>query len=204
MAQIRRPALEWPELEERDSTAGDAAASITSGLIMRLPTTLFALASTAALAAAPLDAQVQELDARLEFLAPLINRTWIGHFVGSADSTLTHRVRWDAILDGQAVRRTKFVPEVGFADDGYYFWDWETGQVAFLSVGNRGQVTRGFVVSEEGRVVLRGTWRDAHGVHDFALTLEIMPDGRLEDRYYNIANGERTAGHLIVYSAKGP
>ena len=171
---------------------------------MQLRPFLFALASTAILAVAPSDAGGQELDGRLEFLAPIINRTWVGHFVGSADSTLTHRVRWEPILDGKAVRRTKSVPEAGFADDGYYFWDWEAGQVAFISVGNRGQVTRGFVASEEGRAVLRGAWRDANGIHEFALTLKVLPDGKLEDRYYRVANGEWTQGHLIIYSAKEP
>lgn len=171
---------------------------------MKLRLYSFALTATLILAVAPSDARGQELDARLEFLAPLINRTWVGHFVGPADSTLTHRVRWEPILDGKAVRRTKLVPEASFADDGYYFWDWEAGQVAFLSVGNRGQVTRGFVVREEGRVVLRGAWRDDRSVHEFALTLEVLPDGKLEDRYYGVANGEWTPGHLIIYSAREP
>lgn len=147
--------------------------------------------------------QSQELDSRLEFLAPLVDKEWVGHFVGSSDSTLTHNARWTAILDGQAVRRVKTVPQAGFTDEGYYFWDWERGHVAFISVSNRGQVTRGTVSTDAGRIVLRGVWQDGEGPHEFVLTLEVLPDGRLQDRYDNVINGERRPGHLIEYSAKG-
>jgi hypothetical protein len=149
----------------------------------------------------PSEVRGQALDARLEFLAPLIGADWVGHFVGS-DSTLTHRVRWEAIVGGQAVKRAKTVPEAGFATEGYYFWDWERGQVAFISVSNRGQVTRGVVSSDEGRIVLRGSWWDSDGPHEFVLTLEVLPDGRLRDRYENVINGKRTPGHLNEYSAE--
>jgi hypothetical protein len=163
---------------------------------------IIALLSAAMLPVASSGGQGQDLDPRLEFLAPLIGTDWVGHFVGSADSTLTHRVRWEAILDGRAVRRVKTVPQAGFATEGYYFWDWERGQVTFVSVSNRGQVTHGIVSTDEGRIVLRGVWRDGEGPHEFVLTLEVLADGRLRDRYENVIDGKRTPGHLIEYSAE--
>lgn len=163
---------------------------------------IIALVSAAMLPMASSEGQGQELDSRLKFLAPLVGRDWVGHFVGSADSTLTHRVRWEAILDGRAVKRVKTVPQANFTDEGYYFWDWEHSQVAFVSLSNRGQVTHGTVSADEVRIVCRGKWEDADGQHEFALTLEVLPDGRLRDRYENVIDGKRTPGHLIEYSAE--
>jgi hypothetical protein len=144
----------------------------------------------------------QELGGRLEFLAPLLDKDWVGRFVGSSDSTLTHHARWTAIMDGRAVKRVKTVPQAGFADEGYYYWDWERGEVAFISVSNRGQVTQGTVSTDEGHIILRGVWRDDEGPHEFVLTLEVLPDGRLQDRYDNVVDGKRTPGHRIEYSAE--
>ena len=163
---------------------------------------IIALMSAAMLPLAASGGHGQELDSRLEFLAPLVGLDWVGHFVGSADSTLTHRVRWETILDGRAVKRVKTVPQAGFATEGDYFWDWAQSRVAFVSVSNRGQVTHGTVSTDEGRIVCRGAWENADGRHEFALTLEILPDGRLQDRYYNVMNGERHPGHLIEYAAE--
>ncbi|UCC71378.1 MAG: hypothetical protein JSV86_13400 [Gemmatimonadota bacterium] len=154
------------------------------------------------LATAP-RAQAQELDANLSFLKPLLGTTWVGRYVPSDEDDVTHVVHWEAILSGKAVRKTKRVPELNFAEENLYYWDWEENAVVFAGVTNRGQVLRGTIYKEEGLIVLRGAWTDDETSHEFALTLEVLPDGRLQDKYYNIVDGAWQQGHLIDYRREG-
>jgi hypothetical protein len=144
------------------------------------------------------EAQPQELDSALQFLAPLLDQTWVGHYVDSPeDAHLQHVVRWQAILGGKAVKKVKAVAAVDFCEVSLYYWDAEVSQVSFMSLTNRGQQTHGTVRLDDGRIVMNGDRPDGR---PFVLSFEILADGRLRDKFFNVIEGDLQQGHLIEYT----
>jgi hypothetical protein len=142
------------------------------------------------------------LDHHLSILKPLIDRDWVGHYVGSADSNLTHMIHWEMILDGKAVKKTKSVPDADFVGETFFYWDESKGAVAFLSLNNRGRVSWGVLGESLGRVV-------EHGIHvvkgdttEYKISFEVLPDGRLRDVFERMVDGSWRQGHVIEYEAQ--
>ncbi len=133
---------------------------------------------------------------------PFLNRTWVGHFVDSPDSNLTHILRWESILDGQAIRKIKEVPEVDFSMEALVYIDPESGDLAYLSVNSRGGVAQGTFTVEDGVLVQHGTQRHAAGVIATKYTFAILPDGRLEDLFLHETAGPWRQGHKIHYQVR--
>ena len=146
------------------------------------------------------EAQPQELDSTLQFLAPLLGQTWVGHYVESPeDAHLQHVVRWQAILGGKVVKKVKAVAAIDFCEVSLYYWDAEVSQVSFMSLTNRGQQTHGTVRLDDGRIVMSGDRPDGRS---FVLSFEILADGRLRDKFFNVIEGDLQQGHLIEYTPK--
>ena len=146
------------------------------------------------------EAQPQELDSTLQYLAPLLGQTWVGHYVDSPeDAHLEHIVRWEAILDGKVVKKVKAVPAVDFCEVSLYYWDTEAEQVSLMSLTNRGQHTHGTVRLDDARIVMNGDRPDGRS---FVLSFEILADGRLRDKFFNVIEGDLQQGHLIEYTAE--
>lgn len=143
------------------------------------------------------------LDNRLAILQPLIDREWVGHYVGSADSSLTHKVHWETILDGKAVKKTKSVPDADFEGHTFFFWDESKGAVAFLSLNNRGRVSWGVLGESQGRVVEHGIHVAEGDTTEYKLSFEVLPDGRLRDVFERMVDGAWREGHIIEYRAQG-
>ncbi|UCG52809.1 MAG: hypothetical protein JSW58_04450 [Candidatus Latescibacterota bacterium] len=142
----------------------------------------------------------QELDEHLRMLKRLTGATWVGHFVNSSDSELTHVIRWEPILNGNAIRSTKDVAALDFKMETLYFWDWENETISFLRLTSRGIFSRGTVVLEDDRITLLGTGVTSKGVSEFKQTFEIRSEGTLQDCFYRRDNGQWLQGHLIEYT----
>jgi hypothetical protein len=142
-----------------------------------------------------------ELSDHLSFIHQLIGKAWLGHYDNPDDAHLNHHQRWEPILEGQAVRATKRVPEVNFTKETVYYWDPSQEAVRFLSLTSKGQVSTGSVSDENGRIVLIGSRIEASGGKEFKFSFEVLQDGTLEDRFYLKANGEWMQGHLIRYAS---
>ena len=138
----------------------------------------------------------------LDDFAPFLDQTWVGHFVDSPDSNLTHILRWESILDGKAIRKTKEVPEVDFRMEAMIYVDAESGDLAYLSVNSKGGVARGTFTVEDGVLVQHGTQRHAAGTIATKYTFEILADGRLEDLFLHEIPGSWRQGHKIHYRAQ--
>ena len=142
-----------------------------------------------------------KLSDHLAFLQPLIGKAWLGHYDNPEDAHFDHHIVWDPILEGQAVRATKEVPELNFTMETTYYWDPKKEEVNFLSVTNRGQLSSGIVYGTEGRIILLGTNIEASGNREFKLSFEVLADGTLEDRFFLKINEKWKQRHLIQYSA---
>ncbi len=139
------------------------------------------------------------LRVELEFLRPIVGPTWIGHYANEEDSHLEHVVRWEPALQGQAVRATKHVEGLDFSSETLYHWDPQSQDVAFVSITNRGQLSRGVARLEDGRVVLDGQQMSVSGAVPYRRTYEVLPDGTLTDRFYLEVEGQWVERHVIVH-----
>jgi hypothetical protein len=151
----------------------------------------------------PAGTSAEQPTGRLEFLQPLIGQKWLGHFSNPEDAYLNHYNEWESILEGQAVKATKQVPEVNFTRETLYYWDPESKQVQFLSVTSKGQVSRGTVTAESGLITLLGVNLSESGRKQFKTTYELLTTGELLDRFYVQTGQDWRQGHLIRYGAVG-
>jgi hypothetical protein len=142
----------------------------------------------------------QQLDSTLQFFAPLVGPIWVGQYVESPEEAhIQHIVQWQAMLGGKVVKKVKAVATLDFCEVSLHYWDPGNERVTFVSVTNRGQVATGSVRQDSGHMVLSG---DRAVGASFVLSFAVLPDGRLQDRYFNVVDGSLKQGHLIEYSAE--
>ena len=141
------------------------------------------------------------LSDHLSFLEPLIGYEWTGHYATDADAEFTHVLTWESVLDGQAVRSVKRVDEASFLMETLFYWDPGSSQVVYLSVSNRGQVTRGVASSDGDIVELLGSQITPEGEIANRYTFHVNKDGILEDRFYLREGDAWRERHLILYRA---
>lgn len=128
---------------------------------------------------------------------------WIGHYVDSEDSNLTHNVTFEYHLGSRAVVQKKIVPEIGFEMETYFYWDWSDNRVAFLSLMNKDLFSTGWVEPTDSNLTLWGQTYFEGGQSDFKITYEINNQGRLVDRFYRRQKEAWVQGHLIVHDPIG-
>lgn len=150
--------------------------------------------------AAALQSVTRELDPRFDFLEPVIGKRWTGRYIpAEPDEHFDHRISWEPILDGTAVRCRKQVAALDFEMETTYYWDATSNSIVFVSLTNRGQMSSGTVQSEGDRFVLLGSGGTADAVRNFKHTFEVRPDGVLHDRFF-LDEGQRwMQGHLVEY-----
>jgi hypothetical protein len=133
----------------------------------------------------------EELCPELEILRPFLG-AWAGKFQGTegTDAGLEIRNTWTSILNGQAVKESRTIAEMGFEAEGVYYYDRQTGAVSYLTVTNNGYVSRGQTRFDGEQFVQTGTQvapdssvRSTEGVYRF------RDDGTLVNE----------GGHVIVF-----
>ncbi len=67
-----------------------------------------------------------------------------------------------------------------------------------MSLTNRGQLAYGSVKPDSGYIVLSGSRATAG---PFVSSFAVLPDGLLQDRFFNVIDGDLQQGHLIEYRA---
>ncbi len=131
-----------------------------------------------------------------------IGKEWTGHFQNSEDSLLVHKIEWEYDLNKQVVKETKVVPEVSFQSETYYYWDYETDQIAYLSLVNKKMISKGTVITENGKLELSGKTFFRNGFQENKKTFEIAEDGNLKDYFFRKTKGNWLQGHFILYTAE--
>jgi hypothetical protein len=138
----------------------------------------------------------QELDEHLSFLQPLLGVDWVGGYVGEGSPDLEIVLRFEPILDGNAVRYTRAAARADFASVTHIFWNAGRRETCFLSLNNRGMVEEGVAVFEEGKIILRGKSHRADHTVEFETTLEIDVQGTLRDTFQRSQDGKWVTGHV--------
>lgn len=160
------------------------------------------LSLIAALAAAvtPL-ADEPSLDAQLEPLRPLLEKTWKGEFKGSTpDKPMVDIARWERALNGKAVRILHSVNEGVYGGESLVTWDDKKRQVTFHYFTTAGFMTTGTMRFEKGRIISHEiVTGNSGGATEVRATTELRPDGTLHVRSEYLKNGEWTPGHEVTY-----
>ena len=151
------------------------------------------------------NAGAQELRAELEFLRPLMNHTWSGHYMsgGPEAQRLVHEVTWEPILEGQVLKSIKRVEAADFTMETLYYWDPSQSAVRYIGLTNRGQLVRGLVSLDEDVFVLTGEQANRDEVVNYRQTFELLDDSTLEDKFRTLGDDSRNAGHVIHYRDSG-
>ena len=160
-------------------------------------TMLIAVISVALLAAVSLG---QEPVDELSIFRPLIGTGWSGHFQDSWATQADQVIEWKTILNGQVVRWSKQVEELGFSMETYFYWNPGLGSIAFVQLCSNGNHGEGAVETEDHVLALVGISNQASRAVEFRQTFEITADGTLEDRYFSRSGDGWAPQHVIVYS----
>ncbi len=128
-----------------------------------------------------------------------VGNIWTGHFQNSEDSLLVHTIKWEYDLDDSVVIETKSVPEVNFYCKTYYFWDYETNQISYISLINKKMMSRGKAIFENGKLTLNGKTFFSEGVQENKKTYEMTEEGKLKDYFYRKSKSKWIEGHFIIY-----
>jgi hypothetical protein len=141
-----------------------------------------------------------DMSPELEVLRPFVG-AWVGEFQDASERPRVLR-SWTPILDGQAIREVRTVPEAAFEAESIYYYDRAAGVIAYLGITDNGYVSRGQLTFEGEEFVQSGeqTRPDA-STQAIRVTFRFAEDGRLVNRLYNLEDGEWRAGHSIIYTA---
>jgi len=159
-----------------------------------------ALAAVAALAAAPL--HPAELDPRLAPLAPLVGKTWRGELSppGAAKKVVDVQ-RFEAALNGQAVRSLHSINDGEYGGETLFVWDDEKKAIVYTYFTTAGFYTTGSLAQGDGVLQfhehVRGT---AAGVREVKSASRVLPDGRLHVKSSHLKDGKWVDGHEVSYS----
>jgi hypothetical protein len=136
----------------------------------------------------------------LEFLRPFIG-AWTGEFQDARERPKVLR-SWTPTLSGHAIRETRTVPEVGFEAESIFYYDREAGVVSYLGMTNNGYVSRGQIALDGDVFTQSGEQAGPESpAYSIRVTFRFMDYGTLENRLYNLQDGEWRPGHTIIYTA---
>ena len=138
----------------------------------------------------------------LSIFEDFAGKKWIGHYQDSEDSLLVHTIEWKFDLNKNILKEIKNVPEVNFYCETYYYWDYETDQIAYISLMNKEMISKGAVVINNEKLELSGKTFFQNGSQENKKTYEITGKGELKDFFFRKSKGRWLQGHFIQYSEK--
>jgi hypothetical protein len=146
--------------------------------------------------------QAGELDEHLQFLEPLLNKKWVGGYIGSESPDIEIVLTFEAILDGRVIKYVREADEVGFSNLTHFFWNPGRAEICFISLNNKGIVGEGVVQAMNDKIVLIGKSHRPDTTTEFKTILEIDPSGALRDTFQRMEDGEWVQGHLQQFVIK--
>jgi len=146
--------------------------------------------------------EADALSDELKLLRPFVG-TWIGEFQDAGERPTIHR-SWTVILDGQAIRETRTVPEVGFEAESIYYYDRAAGIVAYLGLTDNGYVGRGRIAFDGELFTQSGDQSRPDGsTGSIRVTFQFTDEGTLVNQLFNLEDGEWRTGHSVIYTQNG-
>jgi hypothetical protein len=140
--------------------------------------------------------QAGELDEHLQVLEPLLDKKWVGGFVGAESPDIELVLSFEKILDGRAVKYVREADAVDFSSLTHFFWNPSREEISFFSLNNKGIVGEGVVHVADGGIILIGKSHRPDKTTEFKTILEIDPSGTLSDTFQRMEDGKWVQGHL--------
>jgi len=139
----------------------------------------------------------------LDILKPLVGKNWISEWKDPSGRQTLHLVcRYDPMHDGKILRFYQECRELNSQTDGYYYYDPDKKEIAFLQLTNNGNFAVGNVKAEGGKILEYGHVTFPNEKLEFRNTCELTANGELVDQFFSFENGEWRAGHSRVWTAK--
>jgi len=139
----------------------------------------------------------------LDILKPLVGKTWISEWKQPSERQTLHLVsRYEPMHDGKILRFYQECRELNSQTDGYYFYDPDKKEIAFLMLTNNGNFAVGNVKEEDGKILEYGHVTFPNEKLEFRNTYELTAKGEIVDQFFSFENGEWRAGHSRVWTAK--
>jgi len=150
---------------------------------------------------AAIAAEELPLNAHLEPLRPLLQKTWKGTFKDSKPDKPTVDVqRWERALNGQAIRILHSINDGAYGGETLLIWDESRKIISFYYFTTGGYMTAGTLEPRGGEFITHEDVKgDANGVTEVRSTSEILPDGKFHVKAEYLKNGEWTPGHEVTY-----
>jgi len=139
----------------------------------------------------------------LDILKPLVGKTWISEMKDpSGRQTLHLSRRYEAMHDGKILKVYQECRELNNQMDGYYYYDPDKKEIAFLMLTNNGNFSAGNVKEEGGKILAYGHVTFPAEKLEFRNIYELTANGEMIDQFFSFENGEWRAGHSRVWTAK--
>ena len=154
-----------------------------------------------AMFALPGTARSADLNPRLAPLTPLVNKTWRGVFPQSTpDKPMVDVSRFEAVLNGQAVRNLHSINDGDYGGETLIVWDQEKQAIVFYYFTTAGFYTTGTMREEGGALVSHEVVKgEADGISEVKATFRLQPDGRLHVKTQYLKQSAWVDGRDMYY-----
>jgi len=144
---------------------------------------------------------VKQLNQHLSPLATFVGKTWRGEFADSTpDKPKIDISRWEAALNGTAVRILHSVNDGEYGGETLIIWDERESSLVYFYFTTSGFYTRGRMTADRGHYVANETVEGpAGGVTEVKSTCHLTPDGRMRVKSQYFKEGDWVEGHEIMY-----
>jgi hypothetical protein len=150
----------------------------------------------------PAAATPADLNPHLAPLQPLVGKTWRGVFPESKpDKPVVDVSRFEAALNGQAVRNLHSINDGEYGGETLIVWDQEKKSLVFYYFTTTGFYTTGTMRAEDGGMVSHEVVKgNADGVTEVKATFRTLPDGRLHVKTLYLKQGKWVDGRDMHYT----
>jgi hypothetical protein len=132
------------------------------------------------------------LNPHLQPLAPLLGKTFKGAMKDADGKTVATDVsRWEAVLNGQAVRITHSVNDGVYGGESIIRWDAEKAALAYYYFTTAGFYTTGTVHVDGNRILTEeAVHGNAGGIDGVKAVTELLPDGGFKVSVSHLRKGQ--------------
>ena len=151
--------------------------------------------------AIPAAAAPAELSPRLAPLRPFLGKTWRGVFPDAKpDKPKVDVSRFEAALNGQAVRNLHSINDGEYGGETVIVWDQQKQALVFYYFTTAGFYTTGTMREQEGALVSHEVVKgEAGGIREVKATFRVQPDGRLHVKTQYLEQGAWVDGRDMYY-----
>lgn len=139
----------------------------------------------------------------LDILKPLVGKDWISEWKDPSGRQTLHVLRrYETMHGGKILKIHQDCTELNSQTDGYYYYDPDKKEIAFLTLTSNGNFAVGNVKEEGGKILEYGHVTFPDEKLEFRNTYELTANGEMVDQFFSFENGEWRAGHSRVWTAK--